>query len=105
MMLLRIVKMEFEPDQVEAFDDLFDRFQAQIQAMPGCRQARLLKGYGNEPIRTTLSWWEHESDLQAYRKSALFGVIWPNTKAMFSAPPVAWSSDWPADEPIPGVAE
>ena len=104
-MLLRIVKMEFDPAQVEAFDDLFARVQTRIEAMPGCRQVRLLKGNGDEPIRTTLSWWEHESNLQAYRKSALFGEVWPKTKAMFSAPPVAWSSDWPAYELIPGAAK
>ena len=104
-MLLRIVKMEFDPAQVEAFDDLFAQTQARIEAMPGCRQVRLLKGHDEEPIRTTLSWWERETDLQAYRRSALFGEVWPKTKAMFSAPPVAWSSVWPADEPNLSAAE
>ena len=55
-MLLRIVKMEFDPAHVEAFDDLFARAQARIEAMPGCHQVRLLKGHGDKPIRTTLSW-------------------------------------------------
>lgn len=104
-MLLRIVKMEFAPAQVEAFDDLFTQTRARIEAMPGCRQVLLLKGHDEVPIRTTLSWWERDSDLQAYRKSALFGEVWPKTKAMFSVPPVAWSSVWPADQPIPRAAE
>ena len=104
-MLLRIVKMEFDLAQVGAFDDLFAQSQSRIEAMPGCHGVSLIKGLGDQPIRTTLSWWEHDADLQAYRKSSLFGEVWPRTKAMFSAPPVAWSSDWPADEPIPGVAE
>ena len=104
-MLLRIVKMEFDLAHVQAFDDLFSQSQARIKEMPGCHGVRLIKGLGDQPIRTTLSWWEHDADLQAYRKSSLFGEVWPRTKAMFSAPPVAWSSDWPADEPIPGVAE
>ena len=104
-MLLRIVKMEFDPAQVEAFDDLFGRAQTRIEAMPGCHKVLLLKGHSDKPIRTTLSWWEHESDLHSYRKSQLFGEVWPKTKAMFSAPPVAWSSDWPAGELIRGVAE
>jgi heme-degrading monooxygenase HmoA len=104
-MLLRIVKMEFDLAHVQAFDDLFAQSQARIKEMPGCHGVRLIKGLGDQPIRTTLSWWEHDADLQAYRKSSLFGEVWPRTKAMFSAPPVAWSSDWPADEPIPGVAE
>ena len=104
-MLLRIVKMEFDLAHVQAFDDLFAQSQARIKETPGCHGVRLIKGLGDQPIRTTLSWWEHDADLQAYRKSSLFGEVWPRTKAMFSAPPVAWSSDWPADEPIPGVAE
>jgi len=76
-MLLRIVKMEFDPGQVEAFDDLFARVQARIEAMPGCLRVRLLKGYDEEPIRTTLSRWERDADLQAYRKSSLFGEVLP----------------------------
>ena len=104
-MLLRIVKMEFDLAQVGAFDDLFAQSQSRIEAMPGCHGVSLIKGLGDQPIRTTLSWWERDSDLQAYRKSALFGEVWPKTKAMFSAPPVAWSSDWPADELILGAAK
>ncbi len=104
-MLLRIVKMELDPAQVQAFDDLFAQSQARIETMPGCHRVLLIKGFVDQPIRTTLSWWERDSDLQAYRKSQLFGEVWPKTKAMFSAPPVAWSSVWPSDEPIPGAAE
>ena len=104
-MLLRVVKMEFDPAQVHAFDDLFAQSQARIETMPGCHRVLLIKGFVDQPIRTTLSWWERDSDLQAYRKSQLFGEVWPKTKAMFSAPPVAWSSVWPSDEPIPGAAE
>ena len=104
-MLLRIVKMVFDPAQVQAFDDLFAQSQARIEAMPGCHRVHLINGLNDQPIRTTLSWWEHDSYLQAYRESALFGEIWPKTKAMFSAPPVAWSSVWPSEEPIPGAAE
>ena len=104
-MLMRIVKMEFDPAQVQAFDDLFDQSQAHIEAMPGCHRVLLIKGLGDQPIRTTLSWWERDTDLQAYRRSRLFGEVWPKTKAMFSAPPVAWSSVWPSNEPIRGTAE
>ena len=104
-MLLRIVNMEFDPVRAEAFEDLIARTQTGIEAMPGCHQVRLLKGYDDKPTSTTLSWWVHESDLQAYRGSQLFGEVWPKTKAMFSGPPVAWFSDWSIDEPIPGGAE
>ena len=103
-MLLRIVKMEFDPAQVEAFDDLFARAQARIEAMPGCHQVRLLKGHGDKPIRTTLSWWERESDLRPTESPSCLARFGQKRRPC-SVPPVAWSSDWPADEPIPGAAE
>jgi len=56
---------------------------------------QLLKGSDNPCLRTTLSWWEDSDALDAYRRSDLFGSVWPRTKAMFQSQPVAWSSDWP----------
>ena len=99
-MLLRIVKMEFHPSNLKAFDDLFARFHERIQSMPGCLQVCLLEGHRDESVRTTLSWWEEEAHLEAYRRSELFGEVWPKTKVMFSTPPVAWSVEWPEDEPF-----
>ena len=94
-MILRVVKMEFKPESLSAFDTLFNQVHAQIEAMPGCSRVQLLKGSENTCLRTTLSWWENTEDLDAYRRSELFGQVWPQTKAMFQSPPVAWSSDWP----------
>ncbi|MAI23630.1 MAG: antibiotic biosynthesis monooxygenase [Crocinitomicaceae bacterium] len=102
-MLLRVVKMEFHPSNVKAFDSLFDRIHVRIESMPGCHQVLLLHGHGDGAVRTTLSWWEDEIHLEAYRKSELFGEVWPKTKALFSAPPVAWSSAWPESEPFPSA--
>ena len=42
-------------------------------------------------IRATLSRWESEDALNAYRRSELFGVVWPSTKALFRAPAEVWS--------------
>ena len=94
-MILRVVKMEFKPASVSAFDSLFEQVHAQIEAMPGCDRVQLLKGSDNPCLRTTLSWWEDSKALDAYRRSELFGRVWPQTKAMFQLEPVAWSSDWP----------
>jgi quinol monooxygenase YgiN len=104
-MLLRIVKMEFRPSQVKAFDDLFVRVHSRIETMPGCRKVLLLHGAESECVRTTLSWWDDASHLEAYRKSPFFGEVWPKTKAMLNAPAIAWSSAWPEGEAIPNAAE
>jgi len=36
--------------------------------------------------------WESEEALNAYRKSELFGSVWPKTKACFANPAEAWST-------------
>lgn len=100
-MVLRIVKMEFEAGRVNEFDALFSRVQAQIEASPGCLGVQVVAGTEHPHVRTTLSWWDGPEYLAAYRQSSLFADVWPQTKVLFSAPPVAWSSDWPADRPVP----
>jgi heme-degrading monooxygenase HmoA len=39
----------------------------------------------------TYSYWQDEVSLNNYRKSALFEVVWPKTKAMFDQKPIAHS--------------
>ena len=62
-----------------------------IESQPGCRGVELLTDPAHPCVRGTLSRWDAESDLDAYRSSALFGEIWPATKAMFDAPPMVWT--------------
>jgi len=99
MSILRIVKMEFRIDQLDDFDGLFVSNEAAIAGMPGCRGVKLLKGANNPSIRTTLSWWDSEQDLERYRQSEVFGNVWPKTKSMFAASPIAWSVEWPGTWP------
>jgi heme-degrading monooxygenase HmoA len=39
----------------------------------------------------THSHWDSANDLDAYRSSVLFGEVWPATKKLFAAPPIAFS--------------
>jgi heme-degrading monooxygenase HmoA len=41
----------------------------------------------------TVSDWESEKALNAYRDSALFAEIWPTVKPWFSAKAEAWTTD------------
>jgi heme-degrading monooxygenase HmoA len=43
---------------------------------------------------STLSIWASSGHLNAYRKSALFGEVWPQTKSGFAHPPRAESYFW-----------
>ncbi len=90
-MILRIVRMEFRPDSIEAFDALFNAYSARISQAEGCLSLELHGDPGNPLVRYTHSHWEEETFLNAYRSSALFGEVWAQTKALFGARPQAFS--------------
>ena len=91
-MIIRVVRMTFLPKQVAEFLALFQATASRIRQQPGCRHLELWQDAGNPAIYCTYSQWDDEAALNAYRKSALFGEVWPATKALFAAPPVAFSS-------------
>ena len=94
-----MVRLTFSPETVDAFDALYVQFQARIQARSGCQMVRAMKVPGQPYQRATLSFWETQNDLDAYRKSTLFGEVWPATKALFAAPPQAQSYELDGDVP------
>ena len=60
---------------------------------------RAMKVSGHPCQRATLSFWSAQDDLDTYRKSALFGEVWPASKALFAAPPEAQSYELNGDVP------
>lgn len=96
-MIHRIVKMTFTPGREEEFMAIFKEAGPQIALFPGCKGVRLLRC---EHIFFTYSFWENEQALEAYRHSDLFKQTWAPTKALFSAPPEAWSTFLVAEEGI-----
>ena len=90
-MLIRIVRMSFEVEQVPAFLALFRASEQRIRQQPGCRHLELWQDTQNPAIYCTHSHWDDAAALNGYRKSALFGEVWPATKRLFAAPPVAFS--------------
>ena len=96
-MLIRIVRMTFEPEQVPTFLALFRESKARIREQPGCRHLELWQDAANPAIYCTHSHWDDAGALDTYRQSALFGEVWPATKRLFAAPPVAFSSLIAAD--------
>jgi quinol monooxygenase YgiN len=90
-MLIRIVRMTFSPEQVPEFLEIFRQSEKQIRQMPGCRFLELWQDAEQPHVYCTHSHWDSADALNAYRRSELFGQVWPATKALFQAPPLAFS--------------
>ena len=90
-MIIRIVRMEFESDKLSEFHQIFNNSKASIRAFPGCQYLTLHQDVNDPNVRYTYSHWASQADLDAYRNSPLFGQVWPKTKRLFSAKPLAYS--------------
>lgn len=90
-MLVRIVRMTFQADRLSDFDTLFQTHKQLIRSFPGCLHLELHQDANDPHVRYTYSHWENQAALDAYRHSELFGKIWPDTKALFSGRPQAFS--------------
>jgi len=90
-MITRIVKMTIRTEEVERFIQLFESHRDAISAMSGCEGLQLLNDITSNGICFTVSIWQSETDLENYRKSELFRMIWPQVKALFHCPAEAWT--------------
>ncbi len=92
-MIIRMVKMTFKPENVPAFERLFEKQKEQIRAFEGCTHLELLRDVNHPNIFFTYSHWQSTAHLNLYRESALFAKVWPATKVLFAAKPEAWSTE------------
>ena len=92
-MFTRIVKMEFERENIPAFLANFDLVKTKIRNFPGCLFLELYRDKVEDTIYFTYSRWENEVDLEKYRTSDLFNNVWATTKPMFRSKAQAWSVD------------
>ena len=91
-MLLRLIRMTFEPARAADFLAIYQASASRIRQQPGCQHLELWQDAGQPHVFCTYSHWDDEAALNAYRRSALFGEVWPATKRLFGAPPFACSS-------------
>lgn len=92
-MFVRIVKMSFHPEKIDAFLSIFEEKKEFIRNSPGCRLLELYRGKQDDTIFFTYSYWDEEEDLENYRHSELFKEVWAKTKVLFNDKPEAWSVD------------
>lgn len=90
-MLLRIVRMEFQPDKVQEFTTFFDSIKDKIEGVAGCNHVELCKDSKLDHVYYTFSKWDGEEELDTYRHSELFAEVWEKTKKLFGGKPLAYS--------------
>lgn len=90
-MIVRIVQMTFVEDKVQDFIALFEERKQHIRNFKGCSHLELWQDNSQTNVFFTYSKWESQSALDHYRFSAFFKDTWGRTKALFAAPPNAWS--------------
>ena len=90
-MLVRIVRMTFQPDAFDQFLDQFDETAPQIRSFPGCHHLELWRDADAAAVCTTYSHWESLEALDQYRNSRLFRSTWSTVKPLFADRPQAHS--------------
>lgn len=89
--LVRLVRMTFRPDALEAFRALFDATAPRIRATEGCLHLELWEDARFPNVLTTYSHWSSAAALAAYREGELFRTTWSATRPLFAGPPEAHS--------------
>ena len=90
-MFVRIVKLTFQEDKIEAFLANFEEIKQQIRNFEGNEFLELYQDKHDSRIFFTYSYWKNEEALENYRKSTLFNEVWTYTKKLFADKPEAWS--------------
>ena len=85
--IIRIVRMTFTKETLPQFEAIFKKHEKAIGGQSGCFHVELVKDSIKPLVRATVSRWDSEESLNKYRKSELFGEVWPETKRLFAAAP------------------
>jgi len=92
-MFVRIVKMSINPKKIDVFLNNFNNNKEKIRNFNGCQLLELYRDKTQNNIFFTYSYWNTTADLENYRKSELFKLVWSTVKPLFNDRPMAWSVD------------
>lgn len=90
-MLIRIVRMTFQPEKVADFLVIFEESKHKIRDMQGCHRLELLRDLDQPNVFMTYSYWDDVEALNRYRSSELFKTTWAKTKVLFADKTLAYS--------------
>ncbi len=91
MKIKRIVKLTFKQEKVDEFLTTFEQNKKTIRSFEGCQHLELHQDAHQSNVFFTLSIWDDETFLDAYRNSPFFKETWKNVKPNFDAKPEAYS--------------
>ena len=100
-MLIRIVKMTFQPERTDDFIKAFEARKNLIGNFEGCTGVELLRDINQPSIFFTYSKWQSAQALEKYRQSDLFISTWDEVKKWFNGKPEAWSVETVATSLLP----
>jgi hypothetical protein len=90
-MLVRIVKLTLKKENIASFEAIFEKNKTKIRQVQGCTFLELLQSKEAKNIFFTYSYWNSSTDLENYRNSEFFKLVWKKTKLLFEDKPEAWS--------------
>jgi heme-degrading monooxygenase HmoA len=96
IMIVRLVAMRFRHGMGQEFLRIFTESAHLIRTQRGCLYLSLLQSTPDDFV--TISHWQSQADLDAYRHGELFGSIWPRLKIMFREK--AWAESF-ENVPLP----
>ncbi|PIB36060.1 hypothetical protein BFP72_11980 [Reichenbachiella sp. 5M10] len=90
-MIVRLVTLKIAPDRVDDFLALIATYRIEIGGAEGCSFLEILEDESEPGVFVTHSHWEDENALNRYRRSELFGQVWPAIKLLLIDKPTARS--------------
>ena len=84
-MLVRLVQIELLPENTDLFIALFAKHKEQIGLNKGCLSLELLQDTNQPSTVATLSRWTSQGDLDNYRSSDFFKILWTQVKPLFAS--------------------
>lgn len=91
-MIKRIVRLTLKDNTSKAaFEEIYNRRNPHKNGVQGCHDVKVMKDVNEENIYYTVSTWESNDDLEAYRHSDYFKETWPMVKAHLATRAKAFS--------------
>ena len=90
-MITRIVMLNFQPDRVDEFLEIFNQNKQVLAKSDGCIRLEIFKSTSDTDTYVTISNWQSEEHLEMYRQSELFKEIWSKVKPLFNNKAQAWT--------------
>ena len=91
-MIKRVVRLTVKDAAAkEAFQEIYRSRNPYKNGVKGCQDVKVMKDVNEDNVYYTVSLWDRNEDLEAYRQSDYFAETWPMVKAQLSKRAEAFS--------------